>query len=268
MSFQKDLDLVLLNYNSSMYRYFLCLILLFSWTQAALALSSVAQVETELREPQNPDRGLEQQPAATENPESPTNVSDFAASPFKLGSQTAQIPTRTRLRMLVETAISAETAQIGDSFKAKVTEDYYLEGDYRKIIIPKNSWIRGKVSVVKRPRLLSRSGKLAIKLDSLVTPTGDYVALDADLSFVPGVVNFEGLLDPQTDFGDKALSPTQKLLSSEKGRVISVATAGLPIAGSLLAGSVVALFSHGDAASVAKGQELQIIITKDTDLGF
>lgn len=250
-----------------MYRYLFCLALTVYLAAPATALStgSVAQMETDLRQPQNPETNI---PNTTNEPVQPTGVSDFAASPFKLGSQTAQIPTRTRLRMVVETPISAETAQIGDSFKAKVTEDYYLEGDYRKLIIPKSSWIRGKVSVVKRPRLLSRSGKLAIKLDSLVTPTGDYVPLDADLSFMEGIVNFEGVLDPQTDFGDKAMVPTQKLLSTDKGKIFSVATAGIPVAGSLLAGSVVALFSHGDPAALSKGQELQIMITRDTDLGL
>ncbi len=234
---------------------------------SAPTISNITNVDTGLREPQNPETKLEQS-SDTNIPAEPTGVSDFAASPFKLGSVTAQIPTRTRLRMVVETAISAETAQIGDSFMAKVTEDYYIEGDYRKLIIPKNSWIRGKVSLVKRPRLLSRSGKLAIKLDSLVTPTGDYVPLDADLSFMPGIVNYQGVLDPQTDFKDKAIVPTQKLLSTDTGKVISVATAGIPVAGSLIAGSVVALFSHGDPASVTRGQELQIMITKDTDIGM
>lgn len=228
---------------------------------------STALPSVELREPQGPETGFSKK-QETNLPINPREVSDFAASPFKLSTSTGQVPIETRLRMEVESPLSAEESQVGDSFSAKVVDDFYLEGDFRKLIIPKNSWIRGKVSFIKKPRLLSRSGKLGIKLDTLVSPTGDYVPLDADLSFEEGIVNQEGLLDPQTDFGDKAMGPTKNLLSSDTGKIVSVAGAGIPVVGSLLAGSVVALFSHGDSASVYKGQELQIVITRNVDLGM
>ncbi|MDD9898813.1 MAG: hypothetical protein OXU45_07430, partial [Candidatus Melainabacteria bacterium] len=157
---------------------------------------------------------------------------------------------------------------VGEDFRARVLDDFYLSGDFRKLIVPKDSWIRGKVSHIKKPRLLSRSGKLGIKLDTLVSPQGDYVPLDADLVFQTGVVNEQGLLDPQTGFSDKAIQPTAKLLDSKTGKVVSVATLGLPVAGTLLGGTVMALFSHGDDASVYEGQELQIMLTTDTNLSL
>lgn len=218
-----------------------------------------------LREPNIPNLDKTQN---TNEPEDPKNVANFAASPFKLNGAAAQIPVETRLRMEVETPISAETAKIGQEFKAIVKDDFYIVGDFRKLIIPKNSWIRGKVSEVKRPRLLSRSGKLGIKLDTLVTPLGDYVPLDADLTFLAGVVNNKGLLDPQTNFSDRAISPTQNLLASDTGKAVSVATLGLPVVGTLFGGAVVALFSKGDAAAVYRGQELQIMLTRNTDLQY
>ncbi len=204
----------------------------------------------------------------TNQPINPSEVVDFAASPFKLKNSTAQIPVETRLRIEVETTTSADKSAVGDEFKARVLEDFYLSGDFRKLIVPKHSWVRGKVSAVKKPKLLSRSGKLGIKLDSLITPQGDYVPLDADLVFVEGAVNQEGLLDPQTGFGDKALNPTQNLLSTNTGKVVSVATLGLPVVGTLLGGSVVALFSHGDSALVSRGDELQIVLTQNTDVSL
>jgi hypothetical protein len=47
-----------------------------------------------------------------------------------------------------------------------------------------------------------------------------------------------------------------------------VATLGLPVAGSLLGGSVIALFSRGDSAAIDKGQELQIMITRNVDIAL
>ena len=197
------------------------------------------------------------------------DISDFAAAPFKLDASSSQIPVTARLRIKVEDSISAKSAELGDDFRARVIEDFYLEREnLKKLIVPKNSWIRGKVSYLKKPRFLSRSGKMEINLDTLITPQGDYVPLDAKLSFVEGVVNEQGLLDPQTGFSDKAVEPTEALLSTNTGKAVSIATLGLPVAGSLIGGSVIALFSKGDSATVEKGQELQIIITKNVDLAM
>lgn len=204
----------------------------------------------------------------TNKPISPENVTSFAASPFKLKSATAQVPVETRLRIKVETPISARDSELGDEFRAKVVDDFYLSGDFRKLIVPKNTWIRGMVTDVKKPRLLSRSGKLGIRLDTLVTPLGDYVPLDASLSFMKGVVNEQGLLDPQTGFSDKAMEPTSALLDSTTGRAISIATLGVPVVGSLMGGSAIALFSKGDAAALDKGQELQIVLTRNTNVSL
>lgn len=245
----------------------LCLNTLFSSVSANInAGDNEPAAELRIREPLQPNSANKSN--ETNEPVQPKGVTDFAASPFKLNTSIGQVPVRTRLRMVVESPLSAEESEVGETFKAKVRDDFYLEGDFRKLIIPKDSWVRGRVSYVKKPRLLSRSGKLGIKLDSLVTPQGDYVPLDADLTFMAGVVNENGLLDPQTGYGDKALEPTQALLDSTTGKVVSVATVGVPVVGSLVAGSMIALFSHGDAASVYPGQELQIIITRNTDLAM
>ena len=119
---------------------------------------------------------------------------------------------------------------------------------------------------MKKPGLISRSGKLGIKLDSLISPDADYVPLNANLVFMKGIVNQAGLLDPQTGFSDKAVEPTKNLLSTDAGKIASVATLGLPVMGTLIGGTVVALFSEGDSASCFRGQELQIMISKQTNV--
>lgn len=225
--------------------------------------SQIKEQELKVRAPFEYDLSKSQ---TTNEPIKPENVDDFAAAPFKLKSSTALIPVETRLRVKVETALSAQESDVGDDFKARVLNDFYLTGDFRKLIVPKDSWIRGKVSYIKKPRLLSRSGKLGIRLDTLVTPLGDYVPLDANLTFQKGVVNQIGLLDPQTGFSDKAMQPTQSLLSSDTGKAVSIATLGVPVVGTMIGGSAIALFSRGDAAAVTEGQELQIVLTQNTNL--
>lgn len=245
----------------SLIRLSLILSLILSTSLAGFAQS--AKTLNSLREPSKDSagKGIE-----TNQPFKPAGNLDFAASPFKLNTAKAQIPVQTRLRMIVDSPLSAKYSRLGDEFKAHVLEDFYYMGSYKKLIIPKNSWIRGKVNYLKKPRLLSRSGKLGVKLDSLITPHGEYVPLAADLVFEKGIVNSQGLLDPQTGFKDKAMEPTKNLLDSSAGKAASIATVGIPVAGTLLAGTVIALFSHGDTASVYKGQELQIVVTKDIAL--
>ena len=241
---------------------FLVISIVFSSLAPAFAESNALK-ELGAREPNSSNF---EKAKTTNEPRKPEGVSEFAASPFKLKTAVGQVPIETRLRMLVDTPLSASKNSIGENFKARVLDDFYLTGDYRKLIVPKNSWIRGKISYLKKPRLLSRSGKLGIKLDSMVTPQGDYVPLNADLIFQLGVVNKNGLLDPQTGFKDKAVEPTDALLSTGAGKAVSIATVGVPVVGTLLAGSVIALFSRGDGASVYRGQELQIVLTQNTDL--
>jgi hypothetical protein len=206
----------------------------------------------------------------TNHPGEFQEMESFAAAPFKLNAATGQVPVQTRLRLIVTKPLSAKTSNHGDDFEARVVEDFYVQGNnnLRRLIVPKNSWIKGKVTELKRPRLFSRSGKLGVKLDTLLTAQGEYVPLDAELSFQEGVVNEQGLLDPQTNYGDKAIRPTKKLLKTDTGKIISVATLGVPVAGTLLGGSVIALFSHGDPAVINKGQELQIMVTKNMDVAL
>lgn len=247
----------------------LLLLILFLQTAFLAVNAELIQQELSVRAPVKEDiKEIIDKSKLTNTPVSPENVSSFAASPFKLKSVTAQVPVETRLRVKIETPVSAKESSVGDEFMAKVMNDFYLSGDFRKLIVPKNTWIRGTVSEVKKPRLLSRAGKLGIKLDTLVTPLGDYVPLDANLSFQKGVVNQQGLLDPQTGFSDKAIEPTQALLDSDTGKAISIATLGVPVVGSLMGGTAIALFSKGDAAELSKGQELQIVLTRNTNVSL
>ena len=176
------------------------------------------------------------------------------------------IPVNTRIRLAVDSFINAKTSMIGDYFKAHVLEDFYIPTDPPQLIIPKGSWVRGRISSIKRPNIFSRAGKIGLHLYQLVTPLSEVATLDAELDVEPGVVNSEGLLDPMTNFKTKALEPTQNLINNPQGRVITVATLGTPVIGTLVAGTLTALFSQGDNISLSRGQELQIVLQKDLQL--
>ncbi len=198
-------------------------------------------------------------------PDFPAQVGK-GASAHKLSATTGVIPVNTRLRLSVDSFVDAKMSKVGDYFKAKVLEDFYIPTNPPQLIVPKGSWVRGRISFIKRPNIISRAGKIGLHLYQLVTPQGESTVLDAELDVQQGIVNSDGLLDPMTGFKTKAIKPTQMLLESEPGRVISVITLGTPVIGTLVSGSLIALCSQGDNISLNQGQELQILLKKDLQL--
>ncbi len=191
-----------------------------------------------------------------------------ANSAHKLIAKSTSIPIDTRLRLIVDNYIDATQAMVGDYFKAHILEDFYIPVEPPQLIVPRGSWIRGRISFVKKPSIFSMAGKIGLHLNQLVTPFGDVTLLDAELDVQQGIVNEQGLLDPMTNFGTKAIEPTQNLLDTSQGKLVSIATLGTPVVGALVAGSLIALFSQGDNITLTKGQELQVILKKDIQLNL
>jgi hypothetical protein len=181
---------------------------------------------------------------------------------FKLESSSNTILKGTILTLIVEKGVDASLDNVGDLFTARVAESVYTE-DQKEILIPKGSWVNGRVIKVQSPSRLSKAGKLFLELDYLTTLSGNLLPINATISFEGGKVNQEGVLDPQTGFKNKALAPTKKLLSTDTGQIVTVATLGLPVFITLLSGSTKAIISKGDNIGLAKGEFLKIELKDD-----
>lgn len=214
----------------------------------------------------------------------PKNVPDFAANQpgtvnsgirssgtaLKADLASTTIPVETRMKLVLETAVDARTSQPGDIFEAHVKDDLYLG---MTLLLPRGSLVRGRVSQVTKPRLLSRAGKIGLKLEQMVTPQGDVIPLDADLEFKKGMTNKKGQLDPGTNFGTRVESSVRSVAGVNKdgqtnGALIAanIATLGAPVVATALGSSAIALFSQGDNVSLAPGQELEVLLTNDLGL--
>lgn len=192
------------------------------------------------------------------------------SSPFKLESSSTALLTGTTLTLVVEEGVLATTSEVGDSFVARVLDSAYTDGQNeapKNLLIPKGSWITGRVVAVQNPARLSKAGKLSLELDSLTTLTGEFFPLNATLSFETGKVNQEGMLDPQTGFKVKALEPTRRLLGSNTGQIVSIATLGLPVVATLIGGSAKAIVSKGDNIGLMPGESFQIEL-KDSNVSI
>lgn len=186
---------------------------------------------------------------------------------LRAGAQSATLPVQTRMKLVVEYAIAATTSKPGDIFEGHVKEDLFYG---RTLILPRGSLVRGRVSEVNKPRLLSRAGKIGLKLDQIVTPTGEVIPLDASLEFQKGTTNKMGQLDPGTNFGTRVESSVRTVsgldqTGAARGALVAanIATLGAPIVATAIGSSAIALFRSGDNISLAPGQELEILLTND-----
>jgi len=213
----------------------------------------------------------------------PKNVPDFAedasatrqlntggGTALKSGLESTTLPTETRLKLVVENLLDARTSQPGDLFEAHVKDDLFIG---RSLLLPRGSFVRGRVIEVSKPRLISRAAKIGLKLDQIVTPTGEVIPLDAALEFHRGTTNKSGQLDPGTNFGTRVGDDVRTVtgMNSKGGARAAlvagnIATLGAPAVATMIGSSAVALFRSGDNVNVQPGQEIEVLLTNDLGL--
>lgn len=218
----------------------------------------------------------------------PKNIPDFAArggdaqpgsaaidtgngggsgTALKADLASTTLPVETRLRLVLETAVDAKASQPGDLFEAHVKDDLYVG---MTLLLPRGSFVRGRVAQVVKPRLLSRAAKIGLKLEQIVTPSGEVIPLDASVEFKKGLSNKKGELDPGTSFGTRVEGNVKAVAGvnpdgSTKGALVAanIATLGAPVIATAIGSSAIALFSQGDNVSLGPGQEIEVLLTND-----
>ena len=204
----------------------------------------------------------------------PKNVPDFApetdsgpSTPLRADVGATTVPVATRLRLVLETLVDAKTSQPGDIFEAHVKDDLVVG---TSLLLPRGSLIRGRVYEVTRPRLLSRAGRISLKLDQIATPLGEVIPLDAALEFRKGMTNQKGELDPGTSLGSRVGSSVKTVTGlnssgTARGALVAanVATLGAPAVATLIGSSTIGIFRSGDNVCLEPGQELEVLLTND-----
>jgi hypothetical protein len=180
------------------------------------------------------------------------------------------LPIQTRMKLVLETNVDAKESKPGDIFEAHVRDDLFVG---TSLLLPRGSLIRGRIALVNKPRIISRAARIGLKLDQIVTPTGEVIPIDAALEFEKGVANEKGQLDPGTNFGTRVGSEIRAVSGADshgaaKGALVvaNVATLGAPTIATAIGGSAIALFRSGDNVNLAPGQEIEIVLTDNLGL--
>ena len=216
-------------------------------------LQVTAQVaDLTLKSPFESDKPEENNPTQIEI----KTIPNFPKPPLSRGS----FHIDSRLKLSLDTFINTKTAMAGDFFKARVLEDFFIPTNPPALIIPKGTWVRGRVSYIKKPGLFIKTGKIGLHLDYLTTSLGDIVPLNAELIVQQGIINENGILYPLST----SKLPNQAL--PESLNTISISNLDTKAAGSLVNGSLFVLFAQGDNVTLNQGQELQVVLIKDINL--
>jgi len=226
----------------------------------------------QLLEPKNvPDFPQNSPPSRTYNapPEASTQGNSLSTA-FREEAASTTIPVQTRLKLVLETGIDAKTSKPGDIFESHVKDDLFIGSS---LLLPRGSLVRGRIAEVNRPRIISRAARIGLKLDQIVTPTGEVIPLDAGLEFRKGVTNQKGQLDPGTSFGTRVESSVRTVsgmnsTGAAKGALVTanIATLGVPTIATAIGSSAIALFKSGDNVNLGPGQEIEVLLTNDLGL--
>ncbi len=215
---------------------------------------------------QAPPQSVSPQPGAPGGPQQ----ADGTSTALKADLASTTLPVETRLRLVLETPVDAKTSTPGNIFEAHVKDDLFVGST---LLLPRGSLVRGRVFEVTKPRLLSRAAKIGLKLEQIVTPTGEVIPLDAALEFQKGLTNQKGQFDPGTSFGTRVEGNLKSVTGmnstgTARGALIAanVATLGAPAIATAIGGSAIAIFRSGDNVSLAVGQELEVLLTNDLGL--
>ncbi|OGI08600.1 MAG: hypothetical protein A3I68_01210 [Candidatus Melainabacteria bacterium RIFCSPLOWO2_02_FULL_35_15] len=170
------------------------------------------------------------------------------------------IPLNTSLKLVADNFIDAKTAKIGDYFKAHVSKDFYIQANPPQLILPKGSWVRGRISFLKRPNFFIKAGKIGLHLDELVTPLGETFVLDTELDVQKGILSEDGILKPQTT------KPSNSQFLPDSILTVPVNNLETLLIDKLLSGKLFALFAQTDTTTLSRGQELQIVFNRNIQL--
>ena len=115
----------------------------------------------------------------------PANSTEGTSLKLQTGSQT--VPQGTLLTLQFRTQMDSRITQTGEPFSAVLTDDFYAppseqSDGHPRLILPKNSMIRGRIQNVKRAQFFSQGGAITLVFDHIVLPTGDLLPVVLNLS--------------------------------------------------------------------------------------
>jgi len=166
--------------------------------------------------PPAPATGPTPDPAAAAPAEQPAPKTDAnPAPPAKI-----ELPTGTRIPLVLHNGISTRTAQVGDPVYFETLFPVMKDG---RVIVPAGSYVSGEVTESKRPGRVKGRGELNIRLETLILPNAYMVRFAG----VPSGASTGG--NETTNSEGKIIGDSDK--TSDVGTIAKTTGAGAAIGG-------------------------------------
>lgn len=172
------------------------------------------------------------------------------------------------IKMVVSQVLQGGTTFEGDEFFAEVSSDVEGGGG---VLLPVGTLAHGTVRNIVDPKRGGRDGWIEVKFDSLITPDGREIPIDATMSTknsVPkSVAKTVGIDSAYTVTGSVVGGFTALNLFGIEG---AVASQGYTILGGLAAGAamglVMSIVRKGKGVLISRGDEIKVTMTTDVAL--
>jgi len=212
-------------------------------------------------------------PATAAQSASPANApsaqpSSTAASPAAVAPlpKYFEVPSGTRLPLVLHNAISTRSAQPGDPVYLETLFPIVIDS---RILIPAGSYVSGEVTEAKRPGRVRGRGEIKIKLDNLILPNGYQASFNASPTDA-GTGGNESIGKEGTIKGDsnKAGDAGTVLETTAAGAGIggivgrSATGAGIGAGAGAAAGLLAVLLTRGPEAELPRGTTLDVVMNR------
>ncbi len=178
------------------------------------------------------------------------------------------IETKEVVNMVVSQVLQGGTTMEGDEFFAEVSNDIYGEGG---ILLPVGTLAHGTVRNIVDPKRGGRDGWIEVKFDSLITPDGREIPINATMttknSAPKAIAKAVGI--------DTAYTVTGSVVGGVSalnllGLEAAIASNGYTILGGMAAGAVIglglSLVRKGKGVLISRGDEIKVTIQSDIEL--
>ena len=174
------------------------------------------------------------------------------------------VPAGTVIPITLTSRVSTKDSRDGDGIYGRTTFPITINN---KIVIPEGSYVRGKISEIRRPGRVKGKGELALNFQTLVLPSGITIPIYTSLGGTGGAGERKGEATVQGDSSKGEDAKTVERTTVEGAGIGAIGArtvkgAGVGGAGGAAAGAAAVLLTRGQDLVLGPGTTLEIVLDR------
>jgi len=174
------------------------------------------------------------------------------------------VPAGTVIPIVLTNSVSTKTSHDGDGVYGKTTFPITVDN---KIVVPEGSFVRGKISEIRRPGKVKGKGELTLSFQTLILPSGISIPIYTSLSgsSSTGERKGEATIEGDSSKGDDAKTVGQTTAAGAGvGGIAGHSVKGIGIGGAAgaAAGTAAVLLTRGKDLVLGPGTTLEIVLDR------